>query len=86
MAGDDEELDDLLNAIEQGAGIVKVYNETNLFQKCFMQRKYSPAIHESSNLSFLWQKTKKRKVEDLGSDEEGPAPKYKGNVLCGSPN
>lgn len=53
MAGDDEELDDLLNAIEQGAGNVKVYNETNLFQKCFMQRKYSPAIHESSNLSFL---------------------------------
>lgn len=40
MAGDDEELDDLLNAIEQGAGNVK--------------------------------KTKKRKVEDLGSDEEGP--------------
>uniref|UniRef100_A0A8W8IGX0 Uncharacterized protein n=1 Tax=Magallana gigas TaxID=29159 RepID=A0A8W8IGX0_MAGGI len=45
MAGDDEELDDLLNAIEQGAGNVK--------------------------------KTKKRKVEDLGSDEEGPSPKYK---------
>uniref|UniRef100_A0A8W8IGV3 RRP12-like protein n=1 Tax=Magallana gigas TaxID=29159 RepID=A0A8W8IGV3_MAGGI len=45
IAGDDDELDDLLNAIEQGAGNVK--------------------------------KTKKRKVEDLGSDEEGPAPKYK---------
>lgn len=36
MAGDDEELDDLLNAIEQGAGNVKVNKETNLFQKCLM--------------------------------------------------
>lgn len=32
MAGDDEELDDLLNAIEQGAGNVKVNKETNLFK------------------------------------------------------
>ncbi|XP_022336615.2 RRP12-like protein isoform X1 [Crassostrea virginica] len=45
MAEDDDDLEDLINAIEQGAGNVK--------------------------------KTKKRKVEDLGSDDEGPAPKYK---------
>lgn len=28
--------------------------------------------------NFMWQKAKKRKVEDLGSDDEGPSPKYKG--------
>ncbi|XP_061180059.1 RRP12-like protein isoform X1 [Saccostrea echinata] len=45
MGEDEDDLEDLLKAIEQGAGNVK--------------------------------KTKKRKVEDLGSDDEASAPKYK---------
>ncbi|XP_048746321.2 RRP12-like protein isoform X2 [Ostrea edulis] len=45
MGEDEDDLEDLLQAIEQGAGNMK--------------------------------KAKKRKVEDLGSDDEGPSPKYK---------
>lgn len=78
MAGDDEELDDLLNAIEQGAGNVKVNKETNLFQKCLMQTQKTPAIYEYFNMNHLCDRKPRRgKWRIWGLMKKGRHPNIK---------